>query len=160
ELPNLLAWLGWSQEHEPPEQVVDHADRVERLLALLGRPDALDRATAIREQAARALTGWSHASFTTASSQIDRLLERGDLPGAHRAAQVLLQRCLAAGDAAYPEAAYDLAIAHVRLGRTLRMGGAAEAALPLLAAAQQRMEVLGEAGSANASVAASVAIME
>jgi len=158
ELPNLLAWLGRSQEHEPPEQVVDHADRVERLLALLGRPDAMARATAVREQAARALTGWSHASFITASIQVDRLLERGDLPGAHRSAQAILQRCLAAGVTVYPEAAYDLAMAHLRLGRTLKAGGTAEAALPLLAAAQQRFEAPGAAGSANASTMASVAI--
>jgi tetratricopeptide (TPR) repeat protein len=160
ELPNLLAWLGRSQEHEPPEQVVDHADRVERLLALLGRPDALARATAVREQAARALTGWSHASFITASSQVDRLLERGDLPGAHRSAQAILQRCLAAGDTVYPEAAYDLAMAHLRLGLTLKAGGTAEAALPLLATAQQRFEALGAAGNASASTMASVAITE
>jgi hypothetical protein len=82
ELPNLLAWLGWGQEHEPPEQVVNNADSVEMLIARLGRPDAMARATAVREHAARALTGWNNASFNAARSQIDRLLERGDLPGA------------------------------------------------------------------------------
>ena len=119
ELPNLLAWLRWCQGHELPERVVDHADSVESVTRPpRAVPMALARATAVREQAARALTGWSHASFNSASSQIDRLLERGDLPGAHRAAQALLQRCLAAGEAAYPEAAYDLAMAHFHLGRT------------------------------------------
>jgi tetratricopeptide (TPR) repeat protein len=121
---------------------------------------ALARATAVREQAARALTGWSHARFTTASSQIDRLLERGDLPGAHHAAQALLQHCLAADDAAYPEVAYDLATAHFMLGLTLSRGGAAKAALPLLATAQQRFEALGAVGSANASRMAAAAITE
>jgi hypothetical protein len=69
------------------------------------------------------LTGWNHASFNSVSSQIDRLLERGDLSGAHHAAQALLQRCLAAGEAAYPEAAYDLAMAHFHLGRTTMESG-------------------------------------
>ena len=159
ELPNLLAWLGWCQEHESPEQVVDHADSVEMLLALLGRPDALARASAVREQAARALTGWSRASFITASSQIDRVLERGDLSGDHHAAQALLQRCLAAGEAAYPEAAYDLAMAHFHLGRTRWRVGAAEAALPLLNAAQQRFEALGATGSDASSRMVSVTII-
>jgi hypothetical protein len=53
ELPNLLAWLGWCQEHESPEQVVEQAGHVEGLLANLGRPDALARATTVRAQAAR-----------------------------------------------------------------------------------------------------------
>ena len=56
ELPNLLAWLGWLQEHEPPEQVVNNANWVEGLIAEFGRPDALARATAVRERAARSLT--------------------------------------------------------------------------------------------------------
>lgn len=159
ELPNLLAWLAWSQAHQAPEQVVEHADRVERLVADQGRPEALARATAVREQAARALRGWSHASFTAARSQIERLLEREDLPAAHSAAQALLQRGLAAGETAYPEAAYDLAIAHCLHGRTLKRGGAA-AALPLLSEAQRRFEALAAAGDATASLMASVTITE
>ena len=159
ELPNLLAWLKWCQGHELPERVVDHAYCVESLLAPLGCPVALARATAVREQAARALTGWNHASFNSVSSQIDRLLERGDLSGAHHAAQALLQRCLAAGEAAYPEAAYDLAMAHFHLGRTRWRVGAAEAALPLLNAAQQRFEALGATGSDASSRMVSVTIV-
>ncbi len=144
ELPNLLAWLVWSQAHQAPEQVVEHAGRVERLVANLGRPEALARASAVREQAARALRGWSHASFTAVSSQIERWLERGDLPAAGSAARELLQRSLEAGEGAYLEETYDLAMAHFLCGRTLHMRGAAADALPLLAEAQQRFEVLAE----------------
>jgi tetratricopeptide (TPR) repeat protein len=71
-----------------------------------------------------------------------------------------LHRCLAAGDAAYPYAAYDLAVAHLQLGRTLRRGGDAKAALPLLATAQQRFEALAAAGSTVASHMALAATTE
>ena len=135
ELPNLLAMLAWAQENLPAEQVVDLARQVEELLAYLGRPQALAQATRVREQAARALGEWSHARYLAESADIDRLLERGDLPGAHAAARQLLQRCLAGGEGAYPGAAYDIAVAHFRLGRVLKEMGAAEAALEPLAEA-------------------------
>src|SRR6185436_9310644 len=77
ELPNLLAMLDWIQAHRPPERVVDLADSVERLVAELGRPQALARATRVREQAAQELGNWSHARFMTEAAHIDRLLERG-----------------------------------------------------------------------------------
>ena len=133
---------------------------MEALLAHLGRPHALAQATAVREQAAQALAGWSHARFIAESENIDRLLERGDLQAAHTAAQRLLERCLAAGDAAYQGAAYDIAMAHWHLGRTLQTLGAAEAALQPLTEAQQRFQALAEAGNTSASRMASVAIAE
>lgn len=161
ELPNLLALLDWAQEHMSPEQVVDLADSVEGLLAELGRPRALARASAIREAAARALQGeWSHARFLAEAAAIDRLLERGDLQGAHDAARALLQRARAAGEAAYPGAAYDIAEAHFRLGRVLKRMGAAEAALAPLAEAQKRFQRLADAGNTSAARMASVAIVE
>src|SRR5262245_45170447 len=160
ELPNLLAWLVWLQEHESPEQVVNNASWVEGLIADFGRPDALARATAVRERAARSLTGWSHARFNAEGSQIDRLLERGDLSAAYSASQALLHNCLTAGESAYPGASYDLALAHLLRGRTLQRGGAAEAALPLLAEAQQRFQALAKAGHIDASHMVSVSIGE
>jgi tetratricopeptide (TPR) repeat protein len=160
ELPNLLAWLDWLQEHAPPEQVVNNANWVEGLIAEFGRLDALTKATAVRERAARSLTEWSRARFNTEGSQIDRLLERSDLPAAYCASQALLQRCLAAGDSSYPGASYDLAMAHLLRGRTLQRGGAAEDVPPLLAEAQQRFQTLAEAGHIDASHMVSVAIGE
>jgi tetratricopeptide (TPR) repeat protein len=160
ELPNMLAALTWLQETALPEKVVGVATRVEALLAYLGRPHALAQATAVRAQAAQALAGWSHARCTAEGEDIDRLLERGDLRAAHTAAQRLLERCLAAGDAVYQGAAYDIAMAHVHLGRTLRALGAAEAALQQLTEAQQRFQTLAEAGDANANRMAAVAITE
>ncbi len=161
ELPNLLAMLEWvSASDWPAESVVGLADSVERLVANLGQPQALAVATRVREQAARKLGDWSHARFLTGSSNIDRLLERGDLPAAHECAQQLLAKCRAAGEAAYPEAAYDLASAFIRLGRALGYSGAAEAALEPLAEAQRRFQQLANAGDADAEQVASAAITE
>ena len=160
ELPNLLRMLAWAQENLPAEQVVNLADSVETLLAQLGRPQALAQTTRVREQAAQALGEWSHARFLAESANIDRLLERGDLPGAHAAARQLLQRCLAGGEQAFPEAAYDIATAHIKLGRVLRLMGAAGAALEPLAEAQQRFQRLADAGNMSAAGMASAAITE
>jgi len=160
ELPNLLAMLAWAQENLPAEQVVDLASKVETLLAQLGRPQALAQATRVREEAAQALGEWSHARHLTESANIDRLLEHGDLPSAHAAARQLLQRCLAGGEAAYPGAAYDIAMAQLRLGRVLKEMGSAEAALEPLAEARQRFQRLADAGGADAARMASAAITE
>lgn len=160
ELPNLLAMLDWLQARWPPERMVGLASRVEGLVANLGRPQALARVTWVREQAAQKLGDWSHARFLSEASNIDRLLERGDLPAAHTAAQQLLEKCLAAGETAFPEAAYDIAWAYFKLGRVLRMGGAAEASLGPLAEAQRRFQELAEAGDTSAEHMAAAAISE
>jgi tetratricopeptide (TPR) repeat protein len=160
ELPNLMAMLRWMQEKAAPEVVVDVAERVESLLANLGRAQALTEATIVREQAASGLKDWSHARFLTERTGIDRLLERGDLPSAYSAAQQLLQRSLAAGEEAYPGAAYDIAGAHWMLGRVLRKGGASEEALGMLAKAQRRFQVLADAGNISAEGMVSTAISE
>jgi tetratricopeptide (TPR) repeat protein len=160
ELPNLLAMLDWLEERWPPARVVELADSVETLVANLGRPQALARATRVREQAAQKLGDWSHARFLADSASIERLLERGDLPAAHAAAQQLLQQCLAAGETAYPQPAHDIAVAQFQLGRVLWSGGAAEAALAPLAEAQRRFQQLADAGSASAEHMVSVAIVE
>ncbi len=160
ELPNLLTMLAWAQENLPAEQVVGLAGVVETLLAQLGRPQALAQATWVREGAARALGEWSQARFVAESANIDRLLERGDLPGAHAAARQLLQRCLAGSEAAYPQAAYDIAYVHWQVGKVLKEMGAAEAALEPLAEAQRRFQRLADTGDANAARGTSVAITE
>lgn len=160
ELPNLLAMLGWLQPRWPPEHVVDLADSVERLVAALGQPEALARATRVREQAAQKLGDWSHAVYLSESSNIDRLLERGDLQAALTTAQQLLAKSQAAGEAAYMEAPYDIAMAYFRAGRVLRLGGAAEEALAPLAQAQRRFQELADEGKEDAQRMASVAIKE
>jgi|GEM_PF-194705 len=160
ELPNLLALLDWIKDHAPPEQVVYLASRVETLLANLGRPQALAQATLIREQAALALGEWSHARFEAERQGIERLLERGDLQGTFAAAQQLLQRCMAAGEATYEGAAYDIAMAQFLLGRVLNRGGAAEAALQPLAEARRSFQGLADEGNTDAARMIAVAITE
>jgi tetratricopeptide (TPR) repeat protein len=160
ELPNLLAMLDWLQPRRPPERMVSLASNVEQLVANLGRARALARATRVREQAAQKLGDWSHARFLSESSNIDRLLERDDLQTALTAAQQLLAKSQAAGEAAYPEAPYNIAAAYFRVGRVLRQGGAAEEALAPLVQAQHRFQELADAGNAAAQRMASVAITE
>ncbi len=166
ELPNLMALLAWLPERATPEAVIDLADSVEGLLANLGRPQALAQATRVREQAAQRLSAgtaagaWSHAHYLTESVNINRLLEYGQLPAAYQAAQTLLAQALSGGERAYPEAAYDIAMAHAVLGRVLRRGGAAEAALQPLAEARRRFESLADAEDTGAAQMASVAITE
>lgn len=160
ELPNLLEMLTLSLGRQAAEDVVNLAGGVETLLAQLGRPQALARATRVREQAARTLEEWSHARYLAEDAAIERLTERGDLSAAYAATQELLAKGLAAGEAAYPEAAYDLATTHARLGRVLAMGGAAEAALALLAEAQRRFQALADAGNKDAGHMAGVAVTD
>jgi tetratricopeptide (TPR) repeat protein len=149
ELPNLLALLERQRATATPEQIVDLASKLEQFLAYLGRPQLLARVVALREQAAQALGKWSHARFQTERLSLDRRLDSGDLPGALHAAQALLQRCQGAGEAAYPEAAYDLAMSYKLLGQVLQSGGAATAALPPLTEAKRRFQALAEVGDAN-----------
>jgi len=160
ELPNLLALLAWAQDALSPEEVVNLAVALESLLSKLGRPQALAQATRAREQATQRLGAWSHARFESLQQGIERLLEQGRLPEAHAAAEQLLQRALAAGEGAYAGAAYDIAGAHFFLGRVLKTIGHAEAALPPLREAQQRLEVLADGGDTNAEGMASAAITE
>jgi tetratricopeptide (TPR) repeat protein len=160
ELPNLIAMLLWIQDEAMPEEIARLADFVETLLSHLGRPKALAQATRVREQAAKRLSEWSNARFNTESANIERLLERNDLQSAHTAAQQLLQRSLAAGQEAFPEAAYNIALAYFQLGLVLKKGGTAEAALSNLAEAQRRSQVLADMGNINAKGMVSAAISE
>ena len=144
ELPNLMAMLLWLQDRATPETVIALANSIEMLASKLSTNSALTQAGRAREEAALKLVGWSHASYLTESATIDRLLEQGDLPTAHAAAQQLLRRCMEAGVGAYPEADYDFALAHLRLGRVLKNMGAVEVALSPLGEAQRRFENLAK----------------
>jgi len=151
ELPNLLALLDWLPADREPADVSQWAGHIEQLLARLGRPAALALAVAVRETAAKELGDWSHAAYQAADSAFDRLAQNRDLSGAHRAAQLLLERCLTEGEQAYVGADYDTAMAHFNIGHVLKMGGAAAAALEPLVEAQRRFEALGDARAGMAS---------
>jgi tetratricopeptide (TPR) repeat protein len=161
ELPNLMALFDWVEEHATPEDVVDLAGTVEGLLAKLGHPQALARATRALEQSTRCLGRegeWTWARFSAEKAKIERLLEGGRLSDAWQAAQQLLDRSVVEGEAAYEEAGYDIAMAHIILGQVLKNGGAGEAALAPLAEAQRRFEALADPGNASAAGMASTAI--
>ena len=135
ELPNLLPALERLRGTADAARVVGIATQIETLLKNLGRPRALARAARIREGAAKELGEWGHARFLADGAAVDRLADAGRYSEAVQAARASLEQAQAAGEHAFPEAAYDLAMAHFSLGRTLVMAGAAGAALEPLAAA-------------------------
>jgi tetratricopeptide (TPR) repeat protein len=151
ELPNLLAMLRWAEGGAEPEKVVGLASSVESLLSDLGRHQAMAEAVAARELAARRLGGWGHARYLAESAGVDRLLKRGEVRAALVAAEHLLERCMEAGEGAYPDAAYDLAMAQFMLGRVLKRNGAVAEALPLQEEARRRFEALARDGDTDAA---------
>ena len=151
ELLNLLAMLSWAQERAAPEIVVDLALSTETLFSHLGLRQALMQATRVREHAAKSLGEWSHARYLTEAANIDRLLERGDVQSAYVVARQLLEQCLA-DEEAYPDADYDTAMAYWKLGKVLRRGGKAEAALVQLSEAGRRLQTLVDAGASDADM--------
>jgi tetratricopeptide (TPR) repeat protein len=141
ELPNLFALLDRSQAVADPETTIERATSMYGLLQELGKPRLLERVARVREAAAAALgEGPSHARFVASSTRIEQQLAAGQLREALAGAQQLLQQAQAAGEAAYAEAGYNLAMAFLLRGRVLRTGGGAQQALPLLQEAGRRFE--------------------
>jgi tetratricopeptide (TPR) repeat protein len=143
ELPNLFALLDRCQDVADPATTIDRATALYSLLRSLGKPRLLERVARVREAAAAALgEGWSHARFQASGTRIEQQLTAGQLREALAGAQQLLQQAQAAGEAAYAEAEYDLAMAFVLLGRVLKTGGGAQQALPLVQEAGRRFEAI------------------
>jgi len=160
ELPNLIVLLDYMQDQVAAEATVYLATRLEQLVVPLCRPRLLARIVAIREEEAKKLTGWDHTQFVALKTQIERLLDGGNFPGALSEAQALLKKCLHAGEDAFPEAAYDTAIAYALLGRVLEKKGESEMALQYIAEAQTRFEKLAGQGITEAAGMASACIAE
>jgi tetratricopeptide (TPR) repeat protein len=141
ELPNLFALLDRTQAVAEPETTIERATSLYSLLQGLGKPRLLERVARVREAAAAALgEGPSHARFQASRTRIEQQLAAGQLREALAGAQQLLQLAQAAGEAAYADADYDLAMACFSLGRVLKEGGRAQQALPLLQEAGRRFE--------------------
>jgi len=141
ELPNLFALLDRSQAVAEPATTIERATYLYCLLQYLGKPQLLDRVARVREAAAAALgEGWSHARFEASRTRINQQLEAGQLREALAGAQQVLQQAQAAGEAAYDEAEYDLAMAYNLKGRVLKERGGAQQALPLIQEAGRRFE--------------------
>jgi tetratricopeptide (TPR) repeat protein len=158
ELPNLLELVAWLTANASSEQIVALAGRIEELLVRLERPQALIQVIHAREQAARALQGWSHARFENERQSIERLLDRGDLQAASSAAEQLLQRCLAAGETAYSAAEYDIAMGYNLVGQALQEGGDAENALRYYGQAQQLFQLIANENNESAAGMVSVVL--
>jgi len=162
ELPNLFALLEQVQHAGDAEATIALATSLFVLLQVLGKPRLLERVGQVRDVAAAALREtWSHARFQMLDSKIDQQLAGGRLREALGGAQALLQRARAAGEKAYPDADYDLAMACFTLARALKTAGGSEQALPLLDEARERFEAVeGERVSKAAEGMARVCFAE
>ncbi len=162
ELPNLFALLDRSQAVADPATTIGRATSLYGLLQGLGKPRLLERVARVRDAAAAALgEGWSHARFEASRFRIQQQLAAGQLRDALAGAQQLLQQAQAAGDAAYPDADYDLAVGFFLLGRVLKNWGGAQQALPLLQEAGRRFEaIVHKRPGVGAERMASVSIAE
>ena len=152
ELPNLVAALEFVQQSSPPERVVGLATGLEALIAPLSRSEALARVVQVRTRTSQQLGKWSHARFEADRAAVERLIDQGRHGDAVQSAASLLERAIAAGDKAYDGGAYDLAIAHITLGRALQMSGGAQQAVTYLEEAHRRFQRLGADRMADAAL--------
>ncbi|MBL8168187.1 MAG: tetratricopeptide repeat protein [Acidobacteria bacterium] len=149
ELPNFFALLDLMQRADDAEATIALATSLYSLLQMLGKPQLLERVGQVRDAAAQQLEKtlgdtWNHARFSAARTRIEQQLGGGQLREAFEGAQALLQRARAAGERAYPDADYDLAVACFILARVLQMAGGAQQALPLLDEAQRHFEAVAK----------------
>ena len=146
ELPNLFALLDRVQAAGNIETTIALVSSLYQLLQVLGKPRLLERVGQVRDAAVAVLgDAWNHARFEASRTRIEQQLASSRLGEALDGAQQLLQRTRAAGEQAYPDADYDLAMACWILARVLKTAGGSEQALPLLDEARQRFETVAEA---------------
>jgi len=127
------------------EATIDLATSLYSLLQFARQAAAAGARGQVRDAAAAALgDAWNHARFQAARTRIEQQEARGRLRERSRARRQLLQRARAAGEQAYPDADYDLAVACFLLARVLQTAGGSEQALPLLDEARQRFEAVAK----------------
>jgi tetratricopeptide (TPR) repeat protein len=157
EMPNLLVALEHQTGTTEVVYIIQFATQIETLMQKLGRVRAVAQAEGVRREATKQLGEWSHAAYLTESAAINRLWNTGRFAEAVTVTEHLLQHCEAGGENAFPQAAYDMAMAYAHLGRARMMGGASGAALSPLVEAERRFTLLGEAGDQDAVRMASTA---
>jgi tetratricopeptide (TPR) repeat protein len=155
-----MALLEDTQQREDAETIVDIAVNIENLLMSINRRQILQQVAAIRQKAEKGLKVWNNTSFNAAKNQIERLLEKGSLGPAQTAAQDLLKKSLDAFEDAYPESAYNIAMANRLLGYVLKKSGASEPALLYLESARTQFDWLGQDGNKSAQRMASVCLTD
>ena len=136
ELSNLIKSLEYVQAQAIPEITLDRAVILEQLTMQVDKPQTLAKVRAIMEEGEKKSVGWEHARFEALRLQVERLLDAGNFPQALSVAQILLDKCIKAGEG-YEGADYDIAVANLLLGRVLRVGGAVEDALKSINAAHK-----------------------
>jgi tetratricopeptide (TPR) repeat protein len=151
ELPNLIKSLEYVQEQEVPEVTLDRATLLEQLIAHLDKPDILAKVKEVQKEEKKRSSEWDPSRFETLRVQVEKYLEIGNLPQALSVAQVLLDKCLKAGDQSYEGADHDTAEAYILLGRVLRIGGASENALQSINEAHKRFEQIAEHKKSDAA---------
>ena len=136
ELPNLLVMLELAQGKLAPEALMNRITEVEGLLRGQFFPKAKMRVANMRKGVSQQLSEWSHARYLSLSGQIENLQQQGRLQDAFELAQNTLRLALQEGEDAYPGADYDIANCFFRVGRIMRLGGAAQAAIEPIMEAQ------------------------
>ncbi|MGE5342740.1 MAG: tetratricopeptide repeat protein [Candidatus Omnitrophota bacterium] len=159
-LPNMMHLLRYTQTKGNSDKTVKLATTLEQLVSPLGRRRLLTQIVSIREQEAKTLTEWGSASFNSSKARIERLLESGNVPDAYQEAKALLEKCLKCGEAAYPGADYDTALAYILIGSVINSGGDPDAALPFINGAYFRFQRLANKGREKASRMAAVSLSE
>jgi tetratricopeptide (TPR) repeat protein len=158
-LGELLAWIEGAEERVEAgglsaAEAVRVVGAIESLLENLGRRRALERIVAARRRLAGMVEAGTHAGLESRRRDVERALQAGDLPRALELAEALHRDTEALGDDAYPEAAYDRAVAPYLVGHVLHAAGAADRALPLFKTARKRFLALAEGNNAAVGMAA------
>jgi tetratricopeptide (TPR) repeat protein len=143
ELPNLFALLDRSQAAADPETTIARAASLYSLLKFIGKPRLVERVARVRDNVAAALgEGWTHARYLASGSRIEQQLMGGQLREALAGAEQLLRQAQEAGEQAYANADYDLAMAFYLLGSVLEKAGNANQALQVLQEADRRLKAI------------------
>lgn len=162
DLPNLMALLEHTAAQGEPGTIINQATSLYSLVQFLGRPRLMARVAAILDAATRQLgEHWTRDAFEAERTRIQQLGAAGQWRQAVQTASTLLERARAAGVDAYDDADYDLAMAHIVLGRMLLGAGLPHQALPLLQEARQRFDAIAQASSnRSAALMASIGLIE
>jgi len=145
ELPNLFPLLDLMQRDGDAEATINLATSLYQLLQNLGKPRLLERIGQVRDAAAVVLgDAWNHAQFSAARIRVEQQLATGRARDALMSAQQLLRYAQVAGEEAYPNADYDLALASLLLARVLHTVGLSEQTLALIDEAHQRFEAIAK----------------
>jgi tetratricopeptide (TPR) repeat protein len=152
DMPDLFALLEFEHCKGDAEKTLNLATSLSRLLLFSGKPRLLERVAQVHVAATAALgKTWNHTRFQSQLTQFDQQLANGRLRGAFDGATQLLRRARAAGEKAYFDADYDLAMASFFMARVLKSIGESEQALPLLDEAQERFEAVAQNRSSRAA---------